>query len=64
MHDAAGFFFAGAGTVPGFLFYSAEPALAVMAMIALMLAGCVGGMGDPKAPFRAIEAHDDAKRGR
>ena len=64
MHDAAGFFFAGAGTVPGFLFYSSEPALAVMAMMALMLAGCVGGMADPKAPFRTMEAPEDTEKGR
>ena len=61
MHDAAGFFFAGAGTVPGFLFYSAEPALAIMAMIALMLAGCVGGMADAEAPFRTAQARDDTE---
>lgn len=62
MHDIAGFFFAGAGTVPGFLFYAGDPGLAVITMMALMLAACVGGMADPQAPFRTMSARDDARR--
>jgi hypothetical protein len=59
MQDLAGFYFAGAGTVPGFLFYSAEPGLAVMAMLVLMLAGCLMGMADPQAPFRTMKGPDE-----
>ena len=56
MQDLAGFFFAGAGTVPGFLFYASEPALAILAMMALMLTACVAGIGDPQAPLRTVAA--------
>jgi hypothetical protein len=56
MHDIAGFFFTGAGTLPGFLVYSGDVGLAVMVMVALMLAGCLGGMADPQAPLRTAPA--------
>ena len=62
MHDIAGFFFTGAGTVPGFLFYASEPGLAVMAMLALMLAGCLGAMADSQAPMRVAAARDDREK--
>jgi hypothetical protein len=60
MHDVAGFFFTGAGTVPGFIFYADEPALAIMAMVLLLMAGCLGGMGDSGSPLRTAAA----RRGR
>jgi hypothetical protein len=63
MHDAAGFFFTGAGTVPGFLVYAGDPGLAVITMVALMLAACLGGMADPQAPFRTVAARDDSRQG-
>ena len=52
MHDVAGFFFTGAGTVPGFLLYAGDLGLARMATVALMLGACLGGMADPEAPVR------------
>ena len=64
MQDVAGFFFTGAGTVPGLLLYSGDLGLAVLALVALMLAGCLGGMADPKAPFRTVEARDEAGKRR
>ena len=64
MHDAAGFFFSGAGVVPGFLFYSAEPVLALMAMTVLMVAGGLSGMADPEAPLRTVEARRPTDEGR
>ena len=56
MHDVAGFFFAGAGTVPGFLVYASQPGLAMLAMMALLLAACVSALADPEAPFRTVKA--------
>ena len=64
MQDLAGFFFTGAGTVPGFLFYASEPTLAVMAMVLLLLAGCMAGMADAQAPFRTAAARRDTETGR
>ena len=61
MQDLAGFFFTGAGTVPGFLFYAAEPTLAIMAMVLLLMAGCIGGMADSQAPFRTAAARRDTE---
>ena len=64
MQDAAGFFFAGAGTVPGFLLYAGDAGLAILATIALMLAACVGGMADPQAPFRTLPGPGDTHQGK
>jgi len=50
------FFFVGAGSMPGLLFWLGEPALAVIVLVALLLAACIGGMADPQAPFRTMPA--------
>lgn len=63
MHDAVGFFFAGAGTLPGFLFYAGDPGLAILITTALVLAGCVAGLADPQAPFRTLPAPGDGRDG-
>ena len=64
MFDVAGFFFTGAGIVPGFFFYSAEPILAVMAMTVLLLAGALSGMADPQAPMRTAKVRSSSEKRR
>ena len=56
--DLTGFFFAGAGTLPGFLAFSADPGLAVLAFVFLLLAGCLSALRDPEAPFRTAAGRD------
>lgn len=58
--DAAEFFFAGAGTMPGLLMWLGDPGLGVIVMVALLLAACLSAMADPEAPFRSMP---DAERG-
>ena len=55
VHHACEFFFAGAATLPAFLLHAEEPALAVMSLVALLVAGAVCGIGDPEAPHRQID---------
>jgi hypothetical protein len=62
MHDIAGFFFTGSGALPGFLLYAGDAGLAMMAMVALLLAGCLAGMADPQAPLRTAAARQSRKR--
>lgn len=57
--DPGGFFFAGAGILPGFLLYADDPGLAAMALVALLCAGCVCALADPEAPFRNPSPGDD-----
>jgi hypothetical protein len=64
MQDLAGFFFTGAGTVPGFLFYAERPMIAIMAMMLLLLAGCMSGMADAEAPFRTAKVRRPDETGR
>ena len=54
--DVTDFFFAGAGTLPGLLMWLGDPGLGVIAMVALLLAACLGAMADPEAPFRTMPA--------
>jgi len=61
MQDLAGFFFTGAGTVPGFLFYAERPMIALMAMVLLLLAGCMSGMADAESPVRTAAARRDTE---
>lgn len=51
--DLPGFFFAGTGTLPGFLALNDEPGLAMIAFVALLLAGGLAALADPDAPCRA-----------
>ena len=60
--EACDFFFTGAAILPGFLAYADEPALAAMALVVLMLAGAVCGIGDPDAPHRRAGRPPDPKR--
>lgn len=60
--DLPGFLFAGAGTLPGFLVFSGDPALAVLALVFLLLAGCLAALADPEAPFRAAAERDAPPR--
>jgi hypothetical protein len=53
--DLPGFFFTGALLLPGFVTYAGDYGLAMMAMIFLLLAGCLSAMADPSAPFRRAE---------
>jgi hypothetical protein len=48
------FFLAGAGAMPGLLMWLDEPGLAMIVLVALLLAACLGGMADPEAPFRTM----------
>jgi hypothetical protein len=57
--DVTEFFFAGAGSMPGLLIWLGEPGLAVMVLVALLLAACLGAMADPEAPFRTMPARDE-----
>jgi len=52
---ACDFFFSGSAILPPFLFYIGEPALAAIAVVFLVIAGAVCGIGDPQAPHRATE---------
>ncbi len=56
--DIAEFFFVGAGMLPGFLVFAGDPGLAILALVALMCAGCLAAMADPGAPFRTTERQD------
>ena len=47
---ACDFLFTGASIFPGFLMYAGEPGLAIMACVALTLAGGVCAIADPQAP--------------
>ena len=60
--DLPGFLFAGTGTLPGVLAFNDEPGLAMIAFVALLLAGCLAALADPQAPCRA--AGRDAPRKR
>ena len=55
---ATEFFFTGAAMLPGVLAYGDEPGLAMMAFVALIVAGGVCAIGDPEAP------HHNTKRRR
>ena len=50
--DWAGFFFAGAAIVPALLGFAGEAGGAALTLVALMCAGCLAALADPKAPFR------------
>jgi len=52
--DVTEFFVAGAGSMPGLLIWLGEPGLAVIVLVGLLLAACLGGMADPEAPFRTM----------
>ena len=60
--DPGGFFFAGAGVVPGFLLYAGDPGIAILALVALMCAGCVAALADPQAPMRTVPAPRGTRR--
>lgn len=62
--DLAGFLFSGAGVLPGFILYADQPALAIVSMFALLLAGCVAAIADPDAPFRTMKGSDTPQRDR
>lgn len=48
------FFFAGAGLMPGLLIFLGDPGLAVITLVGLLIAACLGAMADPEAPFRTM----------
>jgi hypothetical protein len=50
---ACDFFFIGSAILPPFLFYVGEPALAAIAVVFLVIAGAVCGIGDPQSPHRS-----------
>ncbi|MBK6982582.1 MAG: hypothetical protein IPH30_14475 [Betaproteobacteria bacterium] len=50
------FFFAGAGLMPGLLVFLGDPGLAVITLVGLLIAACLGAMADPEAPFRTMPA--------
>jgi hypothetical protein len=52
--DVTEFFFVGAGSMPGLLMWLGDPGLAVMALMGLLVAGCLGALADPEAPFRTM----------
>ncbi|HQZ46291.1 MAG TPA: hypothetical protein PK042_09245 [Usitatibacteraceae bacterium] len=54
--DVTEFFMAGAGTMPGLFIYLGDPGLAAIALVALLIAACLGAMADPEAPFRTLPA--------
>lgn len=55
--NACDFFFTGSAILPLFLLYVDEPALAVLAFLALLLAGALCGIADPHAPHRDGARH-------
>jgi len=60
------FFFVGAGSMPGLLVWLGDPGLAVIVLVALLIAACLGAMADPEAPFRTMPRpppRDPAQRG-
>jgi hypothetical protein len=62
-HDLTGFLFTGAGTLPGFLAFSVDPAIGVMAFVFLLMVAGLSALRDPEAPFRAIaERHTPPPR--
>ena len=58
------FFFTGASTLPGFMFWAGDPGLAVILFVPLLFAGCLAGTMQHDAPFRSagkeVAARDDA----
>jgi len=59
--DFAEFFFVGSGMIPAFLVCAGDPGLAILALVALLVAGCLASMADPGAPFRTMNAEDPAR---
>jgi len=51
-HDLPGFLFTGAFSLPGYLAFAADPGLAMLVFVFLLLAGCLAALGDHEAPFR------------
>lgn len=60
--DLPGFLFAGAGTLPGFLMFSVDPGIGVLAFVFLLLAGGLSALRDPEAPFRTAAGRDAPPR--
>jgi hypothetical protein len=60
--DLTGFFFTGAGVVPGFLAFSVDPGIGVMAFVFLLMVAGLSAMRDPEAPFRTIAERDAPPR--
>jgi len=50
------FLFVGSAVVPVLLFLAGEPVLGAIAMVALLVAGAVCGIGAPSAPHQALLA--------
>lgn len=48
----ADFLFAGSAILPVFLLLAAGPGLALIAFVALLMAGCLCAIADPEAPHR------------
>jgi hypothetical protein len=56
--EVSEFFFVGAGSMPGLIAWLGDPGLAVIVLVALLLAACLGAMADPEAPFRTMSVSD------
>jgi len=54
------FFFTGASTLPGFMFWAGDPGLAVILFVPLLFAGCLAGTMQHDAPFRSVPDRDKA----
>ena len=46
------FFFTGASTLPGFMFWAGDAGLAMLLFVPLLIAGCLAGTMQRDAPFR------------
>ncbi|HEX4944201.1 MAG TPA: hypothetical protein VFV55_07585 [Usitatibacteraceae bacterium] len=63
--ETTDFFFAGACSMPGLLFWLGDPGLAVIVLVGLLIAACLGAMADPEVPFRSMpEPDQDDRAGR
>ena len=51
--NASDICFTGAAMLPGFLGFAEQPELAMLALLALVLAGSVCAIADPESPHRA-----------
>jgi hypothetical protein len=46
------FFFTGASSLPGFMFWAGDPGLAMILFVPLLIAACLAGTMQHDAPFR------------